>query len=77
MSEQSESRRAELKSRLEKLHELYMDPIASPIGSPAERRYERLIEKTEAELDEIFREEQSDWGKDDDYLLSQWGKGLW
>lgn len=77
MWEQTESRRAELKARLEKLHELYMDPTASPIGSPAERRYERMIEKTEAALDEIFREEQSDWGKDDDYLLSQWGKEPW
>lgn len=68
MSDQSEQRRKILHNRLETLHGLYMK---APIGSAVEQRWGRLIQKTETALDEIFREDEAEWGRDDDRVLRQ------
>lgn len=67
MSER-DARKAELQTRERMLHDLYM---SAPINSSAEKYYEEELEKIIPELDEIAREEQREWGQDDDRPLRE------
>jgi hypothetical protein len=63
-----DARKAELQERQRMLHELYMD---TPINSSAEKYYEEQLEQVMLALDEIARDEQAEWGADDDRILRE------
>ncbi len=67
MSERN-NRKADLQRRERMLHDLYMD---TSINSLAEKYYEAQLAKVMLELDEIAREEQAEWGRNDHRALCE------
>ncbi len=63
-----DKRRAALKAQELELHAAYM---ASEVGSQNERELEFALIKIMGELDAIFRDDQAEWGRDDDRYLRQ------